>query len=91
MRRGKASVFEVMPCPSKCRPSARKYFENVDKNIAVLRFDRDRCFEYKRSAIRSPCKCLSKTGGGGGYLESMKEILESLEWKLRLCSTFFLY
>ena len=52
-----------MPCPSKCRPNARKYFENVDKNIAVLRFDRYRCSEYKRSAIRSPCKSLSKTGG----------------------------
>ena len=49
--------------PSKCRPNARKYFENVDKNIAVLRFDRDRCSEYKRSTIRSPCKSLSKTRG----------------------------
>ena len=49
--------------PFKMQTNARKYFENVNKNIAVLRFDRDRCSEYKRSAIRSPCKSLSKTGG----------------------------
>ena len=57
---------------------ARKYFEDVDKNITVVRFDSDICSEYKRSAKRSPCKNLSKAGE---YLESMKEILESLEWK----------
>ena len=78
MRQGKGSDFEVMPCPSKVDHHARKYLENADKSIAVLRFDRDKCSENERSAERSPCKSLSKAGG---YLESMKEILEFLEWK----------
>ena len=50
----------------------------MQENITVVRFDSDICSEYKRSAKRSLCKNLSKAGE---YLESMKEIFESLEWK----------
>ena len=42
----------------------KKIFWKCWQKYCSLRFDRDRCSEYKRSAIRSPCKSLSKTGGG---------------------------
>ena len=47
--------------PFKMQTQCKKIFWKCWQKYCSL--DRDRCSECKRSAIRSPCKSLSKTGG----------------------------